>query len=315
MSFTLPYPQHPVASSSEDPRWGAKTEFLDQSFSLDSAPLNSDWALLGYPDDEGIIINKGRVGASEGPDAIRSIFYRTALGLEPATLTDIGNLKTEGPLAERHERAKQVLEALHRQNKSIITLGGSHDYGYPDGAAFLHHFKDQKSVVINFDAHLDVRPTSKGLSSGTPFFRLKEQFSKMNLVQFGIQPQCNAQAHYKWCYERDIEIIDWPTLLQNPQSLTANLSSTLERLDLLHCPAFLSLDIDVFHHGIAPGCSQSWATGLDGNQFFLILNWLKSHLKIKHFGIYEVSPPLDHGVSTSRLAAQWIHQLLERKTT
>lgn len=312
MAWTIPseIASSPKAHQYQDKRWASESHWINQDFESYSDQLKTDWALLGYPDDEGIQINKGRVGAALGPNSIRELFFKTAFRKGAQAITDIGDLQLEGSLAERHERAKKILNRLHSEGQKIITLGGGHDYGYPDGAAFLETYRHQKSVVINFDAHLDVRAPNPGLSSGTPFYRLKEEFPKMNLIQFGIQPQCNSDEHTDWCRQKNIEIIHWPALLKGERPMVHQLAKALNSKDLDACVAFISVDIDVFNSGIAPGCSQSWPTGLTANQFYLILDWLKTHLNIRHLGIYEVSPPLDPGVSTLRLAAQIMHQLL-----
>lgn len=83
--------------------------------------------------------------------------------------------------------AQQILSSHGR----ILSFGGGHDYGYPDGAAFLESCRttanNRKPLVINFDAHLDVRSSEKGLSSGTPFYRLMEKYGdSFDLIELGI---------------------------------------------------------------------------------------------------------------------------------
>ncbi len=73
---------------------------------------------------------------------------------------------------------------------------------------------------------------------------------------------------------------------------------------------FLSIDIDGFSSAIAPGCSQSWATGFSAQDFFPCLEILKARLDVRMLGIYEVSPPLDSDDRTSKLAAQIIHKVM-----
>jgi formiminoglutamase len=295
-------------NEAKDPRWGEK---------VNSSPESSAWILRGYPDDEGIQLNGGRLGAHKGPDSIRSVFYKTTWQKNSPTLTDLGNLDTLSfNLEQRHEVCRSTLKRLLEDQRKVITLGGGHDYGFPDGAGFLDVYNDQCPVVINFDAHLDVRPLDRGLSSGTPFYRLLNEFKGFDFYQIGIQPQCNSEEYFNWCKDQGGNILTWPQALskQTPLSLQVVnlLQPSLAKTKNIKPPAFISLDIDVFSNAVAPGCSQSWPSGLEANEFILVLEALKQTLDIKVFGIYEVSPPLDIDSRTSKLAAQWIHQLLSK---
>jgi formiminoglutamase len=161
-------------------------------------------AILGYPDDEGIQRNGGRPGAAQAPDRIRKFLYRmtpSALsGAETqARLFDLGNLDpAKHDLAKRHEVAQGAAALALAAGHRVLSFGGGHDYGFPDGAAFVAdclRTSGPRPLVLNFDAHLDVRPVNKGLTSGTPFFRLLERYPEIDFAEIGIQAHCNARAH------------------------------------------------------------------------------------------------------------------------
>jgi len=268
--------------------------------------------LWGYPDDEGIQLNGGRTGASKGPDQIRECFLKMTPQYFNKKIWDGGNLSTQAPIAARHELAKaQCLETL-REKKFLITLGGGHDYGYPDSAAFVHYNEKSKKkpVVINFDAHMDVRPLDHGLTSGTPFYRLLSEFGKkVQLIEVGIQDHCNSPEHILWAKKQGAHVI-----LQN-DILKKGLLNCLKPLLKKYPghPTFISVDIDAFSSAFAPGCSQSWPTGLDVHDFFEAFDDLFKKLNVQGLGIYEVSPPLDVGVLTSRLAALIVYRALKNR--
>src|SRR4051812_28645593 len=73
-------------------------------------PKGNSFVLGGYPDDAGIKINGGRLGASHGPDVIRKYLYKMTpsyLASESAdSLYDIGNLNLNAELEDRHTVAK-----------------------------------------------------------------------------------------------------------------------------------------------------------------------------------------------------------------
>jgi len=272
--------------------------------------------IAGYPDDEGIRINGGRVGAAHAPDMIRTYLYKmtpSPWSENEFSLVDRGNLLLGENLEKRHELLKKEISSSLTDGHKWIGLGGGHDYGYPDGAGFLQSLKKPayKPLVINFDAHLDVRPVDDGLSSGTPFFRLLTDSSlpAFDFLEVGLQPQCNSPQHVAWLREHGGHILTLAELLENGDFVESFIERTTSLL--LHPrPTFLSVDIDAFSSAFAPGCSQSWSTGLVPNDFFRLLQLLLKRLDVRMLSIYEVSPPLDVDNRTSKLAAQIIHSFL-----
>lgn len=291
----------------------------DHRFGEISRPVSQEkiepgFVIAGYPDDEGIGLNKGRKGAAQAPDLIRQFFYKTTPSHfhDDAPIQDLGNLDTTLNLEQRHEAVKEsVCKSLQKQAR-WIGLGGGHDYGYPDGAGFLLANKDSKEtpLVINFDAHLDVRPLDQGLSSGTPFYRLltDENLPEFDFYEIGIQSQCNSQAHWDWVSEQGGHIISFEQIMMSGMNQTQYILDELSEELLKERPTFISIDIDSFASAYAMGCSQSWPTGLIPNEIFPLLNVLYHSLDVQALGIYEVSPPLDQDDRTVKLAAQLIHQ-------
>jgi formiminoglutamase len=272
--------------------------------------------ILGYPDDEGIKLNGGRVGASLGPDCIRKCLYKMCPSLNRPTppIKDLGNLVIESSLNERHQRAFAEVKKNLDQGFRVITLGGGHDYGFPDFSAFVESSlsRGKKPLIINFDAHLDVRPNNLGNNSGTPFFRLLQKYSKQHITFFevGIQDWCNSKAHLTWAAEHGASIITLNEILASGKTLSAFLSEKiLSKLDRTYDLA-LSLDIDSFASSAAPGASQVFPVGLDATQMLLFWSTLNSQFKARLMGVYEVSPPLDLDDRTSRLASVFAHQFI-----
>lgn len=193
-----------------------------------------------------------------------------------------------------------------------ISLGGGHDYGYPDAKAFIEWSRAQgmRPLVLNFDAHLDVRPTVKGLSSGTPFFRMLEAFPDTDFAEIGIQSQCNSRSHLEWVRSRGARVLMQEDVEASGEPMVTALTRLLSDWLVKPRAVFLSIDIDGFSSAVAPGCSQSWATGFTPEQFFPCLQLLAARLDARALGIYEVSPPLDQDDRTAKLAAQIIHRVL-----
>ncbi len=273
---------------------------------------NSTFVLAGYPDDEGIKLNGGRPGASLGPDKIRRrLTQLTPCSEEFLPYYDLGNISLNTTLSERHEVIKEVAKTHLANNKKYISLGGGHDFGFPDGAAFLETFADQSPLVINFDAHLDVRPLTNGLSSGTPFFRLLSEYKDFDFYEIGIQEECNSITHVEWCKKMGGKILTYNDLYLSTLSPFSKFREFIKKEIDKKRPTFISVDIDVFSSSFAMGCSQSWPMGLAANDFNQIFNYLLKELDVKSLGVYEVSPPLDYDDRTSKLAAQIIYRFLK----
>lgn len=297
----------------KDPRLGewALAKTLSKSSDLKSI-TNPSWIVLGYPDDEGIAMNGGRIGAKEAPQMIRTSFYKmTPSILNPVhkPLVDIGDIPTNIPLAERHERGREIIKTSLDLGHRTLSLGGGHDYGYADGAGFIDHCleQNQRPVVINFDAHLDVRPSDKGFHSGTPFYRLLNQYAgKFDFVEVGLQNQCNSLEHLKWAKQKGAHTL----LLQDLREVGLKDSLEVILIPFKSRPCFLSVDIDAFASSEAPGCSQSWTTGLHIQEFLPALHMIQSYLDVQSLAIYEVAPPLDQDNRTSKLAALILHHTL-----
>lgn len=273
---------------------------------------DSEFLILGYPDDEGIRVNGGRLGASEAPKEIRKQLFRMtpSLGQNPIAFHDLGDIEPNNDLSSLHGNLKVQLEAWHAMNKRLITLGGGHDFGYPDASAFLNAFKGKRPIVINFDAHLDVRPLNKGVSSGTPFFQLLSEHSNFDFLEVGVQGQCNSNQHLAWAIERGAKILTLDEIIESGESLKENLVKKFANLLLQDRPCFLSVDIDAFASSWAPGCSQSWPIGFSPSTFFPAFDMLLRRLDVRGLGIYEVSPPLDVAAITVKLAALLAHRFL-----
>ncbi len=307
MEFLTPVSKDLLFSKNDpqDPRVG---EFVNTG-------AKSCLSVIGYADDEGIANNGGRVGARMGPTEIRRALYKMTLPmLRPTSLQiqDVGNLESSGSLIKRHELAQQAVQELLKTSK-VLALGGGHDYGFPDGAAFLETCQNakEKPLIINFDAHLDVRPIkNEKITSGTPFWRLLENYKNFDLLEIGMQSQCNSSFHYEWALSKGARVLLYEELSMSGQNYTQKMLEFLEPSILKKRPTFLSVDMDVFSSAYAPGCSQVFGTGLTPRDFLPVLKVLLKRLDVRILGIYETSPALDVDQRTAKLAAQISHEYL-----
>jgi formiminoglutamase len=306
-----------------DPRMGElvkRGSDVSNADALGAASLGEGVTVIaGYPDDEGIRAGGGRPGAGEAPDCIRKYFYKMTPPLmgrnDSAGIFDIGNWTASSTglgsagLDERQALAIPEVKKRLSAGARWVGLGGGHDWGFVDGSAFLEVFGAEKPLVINFDAHLDVRSDAHGTTSGAPFFKLLNRYD-FEFYEVGIQSQCNSREHLKWLREKGGKCLFFDEILMSARSPAETILNFLSEALRRRRKGFLSVDIDAFSSAYAPGCSQSFATGLEPEDFFKVLEVFKERLDLRVGGIYEVSPPLDVDDRTSKLAALILHRLI-----
>ena len=300
--------------SKKDPldlRIGDKV-FLSSAF---SELKSSEQVLIsGSCDDEGIFLNGGRPGAAFAPDVVREFLYKMTWPFKTDSVSpsvvdkntsdkrviqDFGNFKNEQlDLQQRHQQVRSWSKLATDTKSNWIHIGGGHDYGFPSAAGFLDSClkanNSTRPIVINFDAHLDVRAIDKGLNSGTPFFRLLTEFrDKIDFYEVGIQPQCNSSYHLQWAQDHGAKIYFYNQLNDFLKDLETKKSQ----------PIFFSMDIDVFSSAEAPGCSQSWPLGLSSQDFFSTYFKILKNFDVKVLGLYEFSPRWDESSKTAKLSA------------
>lgn len=210
-----------------------------------SSEASPQIALLCYPDDEGVRLNKGRAGAKAGPDRILYYLGRMALRRSwKGSLVVLKNRSKLKRLKDRHEQALEWASEVHQKSWRLITLGGGHDYAYADCSAYFHQYK---APILNVDAHLDLRPVESGkLNSGTGFRRFLEKYPYAKLIEVGLQPQANADEHLEWARRHQVELHwwnqDWPRL-QGPVGLSVCLDA-FAGLRGVSAPAMVGLSLE-----------------------------------------------------------------------
>lgn len=267
--------------------------------------------IFGIPDDKAIHNVGGRGGAKEAPDMIRTKLYRFTGKIFSFPVYDLGNLESQEQITETHERAKLVLEEIRRTGHLPIILGGGHDLAYPEAISLIDDKKKFSYGFLNIDAHLDLRNTDNGITSGSPWFLLLEnplfKKHKGKLVEFGIQSHCNIDELFAYAKKHSVEILAWEKVQKNPsRSFTAALKKLAVKNKIL-----VSLDIDSVKSSDAPGCSAPQTSGFSAESVIHFSYESGKHKKVYSFGIYEVSPCLDQDNRTSVLAAHCVHSFLK----
>lgn len=246
-------------------------------------------ALLGVPDDTGVAMNHGNVGAAQGPDALRVALTRYGVS-DPDDwvwpgIFDAGDVVTGADLAETHKRVTHATAELINAGLFPIMIGGGHDLTFPFVRASADRYGAMNGIYL--DAHLDVREEE---GSGMPFRRLIEQCGVKRLDVIGLNPMVNSREHTRWFHSHGgrIDAIepagDWPG-------------------DNI----FVSLDMDVIDASAAPGVSAQNPMGMATHKVAEWVHAAGANPRVKCFDIMELCPAKDHDGRTARIAA---HMLL-----
>jgi len=283
--------------------------------------------MLGLPDDAGVALNGGRVGAAEGPSAFRAALagYGTPFDLERAAVTrvrvlDAGDVvpaegRDEAALHETHRRVTEAVRAVHEAGFVPVCVGGGHDLTYASVRALAEHVVDASRAQapgptgpdrplggLNVDAHLDVR---EEVGSGMPFRRLIEggHLDASRFAVFGASRFVNASEHVRWLREGGAAVFGVGAVRDDTATVDHAFSlafgSVLARPV---APGFVTIDLDAIDGAYAPGVSAVNPCGLGVATVAGIAERAGRTPGVRHFDLMELSPPHDVDGRTARVA-------------
>lgn len=259
--------------------------------------LKRNFVLVGAPDDRGVAIVGGRVGAKEGPSAIR----RELKNLK-VECCDEGNIEIEATQDKTYQKLREKFFSLHRKNFFPILLGGGHDLSFGSLAGFLDAYPD--GGIVNIDPHLDCRPIAEegNYSSGSAYRLLleKEKLQGERLMEFGYQMECNTEKNFAYLKEKGVNLVPWPASIEKSLRPFAQSVSALA----------VSFDLDSIQKEFAPGVSAPAKIGYTPDEVLEMIRTIKKFSNLKHFEIMELNPRFDPDHRTAKLAAKLIKTLL-----
>lgn len=281
--------------------------------------------LMGFCTDQGVKQNKGRIGAKQGPDAIRTALANLAWH-QGNPLVDIGNVAGDCEPLEYYQKEASDKIARHLGNGTVVVLGGGHEIAWSSFKGlsdYLSACGDTPNIgIINFDAHFDLREycsqaakTSADIelkpSSGTPFSQIADycqaQGQDFHYFCLGVSETGNTQALFDKADALRVQYITDTELFDTPLHDTiARLQRFIAKVDTV----YLTIDLDVFNASLAPGVSAPAAFGMTLEQFIPLLNTIISSDKLKLADIAEYNPNYDIDNRTAKLAARVCWQIL-----
>ena len=288
--------------------------FLRSRLAPDLARLDADIAVLGVPSDEG---SPWKPGSRFGPRAIREQSVRFAgdgsgifdpdegrrfLAREMAggRLVDCGDVDVV--YTNREETFARVTRSVRQivaRGALPVVLGGDHGISYPVVRAWR-----QPLTVVQFDAHLDVKPPTPDLrySNGTPFFLIAELPNVAAIVQIGIRSLRTRQEDLDAARRRGNLV---RTVRQyRREGIAAILAQIPPERDV-----YLSIDIDVLDLPLVPGCASGEPGGFTFDELRQAIFALAQHAPIVGLDLVEINPMLD--VASGATALLGAHLVIE----
>lgn len=262
--------------------------------------------ILGYAVDKGVELNKGRIGAKEGPNAIKQAFANLPV-IRETPIFDYGNVEHDHAQLEetQQEFAKYVANSI-RQHQQTFLLGGGHDIAYAQYLGTRQAYPNASIGVINIDAHFDTRKES-GSTSGTSFRQILEQDENTDYLVLGIQQGGNTQGLFDYAEENDISYVYSEELLHQ---ISPPIKDKIERFIHDHDVIMFTICMDVIDSAFAPGVSANAVLGLFPHIVLELSKRIVVNEKVSTISIAETNPKYDIDNRTAKLSAHFLHHFL-----
>jgi len=255
----------------------------------------ADYVVFGVPFD---VTSTYRTGARFGPNAIRqaslnieTYSFRSGIDVEDLNLHDLGDLSVSTDPKKTIDRLKLVVEDIARSGKIPIVLGGEHTITLGIMKGF--GVKAQKTVLVSFDAHLDLRKEFLGVKlSHTTFMRcINNEVKPAKIVEIGTRAVCREELAYAKKSE-----IDFITAQQIRKEGSEQIIKRLKEKLAPYENVYLSVDMDVLDPAYAPAVQNPESGGLETHTLLEILCAL-CEKRVIGFDVLEVAPNYDQGTS------------------
>ncbi|BCT74552.1 formimidoylglutamase [Sinomonas cyclohexanicum] len=271
--------------------------------------------LLGFRSEEGVRRNKGRLGAAEGPAAIRAALGPLAFHLD-RDVFDAGDVTVvtggdefPGDLEGGQERFGAALAAALDAGALTVGLGGGHETAFASylGVAGSERSGGVRVGVLNLDAHFDLRAEDQP-TSGTPFLQMaRAEAAEGRTLQYavlGISRPNNTRVLFDRADELGVRyLLDEYTTRQTAEAFVEDFLADLDAV-------YLTIDLDVLPAAVAPGVSAPAAVGVPLEVIIAVVRRIAASGKLLHADIAELNPSFDIDGRTAKVAARLVDTIL-----
>jgi formiminoglutamase len=306
---------HSLWNGRQDQDSAGDTRRLHQVVQAFDAQTRDGSALIGFACDEGVRRNHGRIGAAQGPDAIRRMLANLpAHGI--TALCDAGNIAcTDGNLEQAQQQLAVLIADVKAQGIFPLVLGGGHEVAYGTFLGIARYLgkaiSQRRILIINFDAHFDLREAEES-TSGTPFRQIAQWCDwadvEFNYLCYGISQLGNTPALFQRASQLEVNFMtDSEVANTDIHQINTALKLRLAQVDDI----YLTIDLDVLPGEKAPGVSAPAAHGMALEKIELLVATIKASGKLIAADIAECNPVHDRDGLTAKVAARLAHQILQ----
>ena len=301
----------------EHARWHQAVQLVSGAPGADPDPAADHVTVLGFRTEEGVRRNRGRVGAADGPAALRRALSPLALHGPLARgevgLHDLGDAETVGEDLEGGQAAAAALTsaALDRAGSRLaVVLGGGHETAWSSYLGLvgsgLGPRAGQRWGVLNLDAHFDLREEPRP-TSGTPFAQMaaaEQQVGReLRYAVLGIAEPSNTGVLFAKAEQLGVRWwTDQQCLEAGAEGIARFVEEFAAELDVL----YLTIDLDVLPAAVAPGVSAPAAYGVPLPLIAAAVRAAACSGKLVLLDVVELNPSLDIDGRTARAAARLI---------
>jgi agmatinase len=290
--------------------------FVSQSnvFSGIQKPFEkANYVVFGVPFD---VTSTYRTGARFGPNAIRqaslnieTYSFRTGIDVEDLRLHDLGDLHVSTDPKKTVELLKLVVEDIVAAGKKPIVIGGEHTItlGVMKGLGT----KAQKTALVSFDAHLDLRKEFLGvkLSHATFMHCINVEVKPVKIIEVGTRAVCKEELAY--AEKSGIDFFTSQRIRkEGPEQIAQRLREKLAPYENV----YLSIDMDVLDPAFAPAVQNPEPEGIEIHTLIDILCALCDD-RVVGFDVMEVAPNYDQGTSAINAAKVIFEALCQLEKT
>ncbi|MFL9859679.1 formimidoylglutamase [Paraburkholderia madseniana] len=280
--------------------------------------------IVGFGSDEGVRRNQGRIGAAHAPKELRRVLAGLPAKTSMASLADAGDVVCDdGDLEGAQAELANVVSDVLASGGRPLVFGGGHEVAWGTYSGFrLHQDRvdgaradavaaaARKLLIINFDAHFDLRQ-KRPANSGTPFDQIANDCAErgvpFNYTCFGISDLGNTASLFAHAEELGVRYV-LDVDMQEPQ-LPQRLDDLQQLLDSAD-DVYLTIDLDVLPAATAPGVSAPAALGAPLSVVEAMVQRVRASGKLRAADIAEYNPSLDQDKRTARAAARLAYRLL-----
>ena len=262
------------------------------------------FVVFGVPFDK---TSTYRSGSKFAPAAIReaslnieTYSFRSKFDLEDAQICDLGDLHVVDSVDETMRRLSAVESEIIEASKIPIAIGGEHTIAFGTTRPFSNDVG-----IVCFDAHADMRDEYVGekLMHATFLRRIIEKVGSNKIVHVGLRAICKEELAF--LEKSDVKNFSMGDLRQHDVNenvrLVRKAVSDFGKL-------YVTIDMDVFDPGFAPGVGNPEPDGMWPDLFFAILTGVCDE-RLAGLDLVELSPGCDNG-ATAALGAKVLFEAI-----